>query len=541
MNDITAVAGQLARLRESLQHKQFELDETVLCSQAERSRSIQFIAKLMQACRGHDRELDSKLAKLKQKLDGQPALTALDQDLAAIEKLLQQHSTALEESISLTAGAIELGSRQLKSLKGFPEETRKSLKAFLAAPNGYGLSDHQRRVTQLLEFYQQAIKIQLLPANLPPLDSAGHSQASASKETTGAEEASACLDGKVYSRIADELQRLITELDFAGAVGESLAEIRRQLLMGMDHNLLAESCLQVIQLIIEGTREERKSSRAFLTALNESLSSVHFNFTESLDEGRALQQASQTSRVALDNEVQAIDDTLTRHHSSEALKDAISEHMATIGLLLRERETMTARELHLITRLSTMEAKLRLMKEETAEYKKRLTIQKHKLFLDSLTQVHNRAALDERLELEYKRWLRYRTPLCLAIIDIDHFKNINDNYGHMAGDKALKVVAKALQKSLRDTDFIARFGGEEFVVLLPNVNPDKFETPLENLRKAIKSIPFRFRDARVEITISIGATLFKEGDQPSDAFERADKALYGSKHGGRDRVNTDLG
>ncbi|MCS3458105.1 diguanylate cyclase [Aeromonas sp. BIGb0445] len=538
MNDITAVAGQLARLRESLQRKQFELDETVLCSQSERSRSIQFIAKLMQACRGHDRELDSKLAKLKQKLDGQPSLTHLDQDLAAIEKLLQQHSTALEESISLTAGAIELGSRQLKSLKGFPEETRKSLKAFLAAPNGYGLSDHQRRVTQLLEFYQQAIKIQLLPANLPSLDTAGQGLASASKETG---EASACLDGKVYSRIADELQRLITELDFAGAVGESLAEIRRQLLMGMDPTLLAESCLQVIQLIIEGTREERKSSRAFLTALNESLSSVHFNFTESLDEGRALQQASQTSRVALDNEVQAIDDTLTRHHSSEALKEAISEHMATIGLLLRERESMTARELHLITRLSTMEAKLRLMKEETAEYKKRLTIQKHKLFLDSLTQVHNRAALDERLELEYKRWLRYRTPLCLAIIDIDHFKNINDNYGHMAGDKALKVVAKALQKSLRDTDFIARFGGEEFVVLLPNVNPDKFETPLENLRKAIKSIPFRFRDARVEITISIGATLFKEGDQPSDAFERADKALYGSKNGGRDRVNTDLG
>ncbi len=175
---------------------------------------------------------------------------------------------------------------------------------------------------------------------------------------------------------------------------------------------------------------------------------------------------------------------------------------------------MAARERHLLTRLSTMEAKLRLMKEETAEYKKRLTIQKHKLFLDSLTQVHNRAALDERLELEYKRWLRYNTPLCLAIIDIDHFKHINDNYGHMAGDKALKVVAKALQGALRDTDFIARFGGEEFVVLLPNINPDKFQKPLETLRQTIKSIPFRFRDARVEITISIGATLFREGITP---------------------------
>ena len=185
--------------------------------------------------------------------------------------------------------------------------------------------------------------------------------------------------------------------------------------------------------------------------------------------------------------------------------------MGAINLLLQDREAMAARERHLLTRLSTMEAKLRLMKEETAEYKKRLTIQKHKLFLDSLTQVHNRAALDERLELEYKRWLRYNTPLCLAIIDIDHFKHINDNYGHMAGDKALKVVAKALQGALRDTDFIARFGGEEFVVLLPNINPDKFQKPLETLRQTIKSIPFRFRDARVEITISIGATLFREG------------------------------
>ena len=235
--------------------------------------------------------------------------------------------------------------------------------------------------------------------------------------------------------------------------------------------------------------------------------------------------------------VKAIDHTLASHDTLGDLKEAISGHMGAISLLLQDREAMAARERHLLTRLSTMEAKLRLMKEETAEYKKRLTIQKHKLFLDSLTQVHNRAALDERLELEYKRWLRYGTPLCLAIIDIDHFKNINDNYGHMAGDKALKVVAKALQGALRDTDFIARFGGEEFVVLLPNINPDKYQKPLETLRQTIKSIPFRFRDARVEITISIGATLFREGDHTTDAFERADKALYSSKHSGRDQVN----
>lgn len=535
MNDIAAVAGQLARLRESLQQKQLELDGVLSFSDAERARGIQFINKLMLSCRGFDRELDNRFAKLKQKLDNNPAFTALDEDLQAIEKLLQQHSNALEESITLTQTAIDLGSRQLKTIKGFPEETRKSLKEFLASPVGYGIADQQKKVIKLLEFYQQAIKIQLLPSQ-PLLAPANTAQQKNTPTSHDGQPDVDPFDLKDHARIADELQRLITELDFAGAIGESLGDIRRQLLIGINPALLAETCLQVIELIIEGTREERKASRAFLSSLNESLSAVHVGFTESLDEGRALQNETRETREALVNELQAIDQSLASHNSLDALKRTISGHMGAINLLLQERESTAARERHLLTRLSTMESKLRLMKEETAEYKKRLTIQKHKLFLDSLTQVHNRAALDERLEQEYKRWLRYRTPLCMAIIDIDHFKNINDNYGHMAGDKALKVVAKALQSALRDTDFIARFGGEEFVVLLPNINPDKFQKPLETLRQTIKSIPFRFRDAKVEITISIGATLFKDGDNPSDVFERADKALYHAKNTGRDQV-----
>ncbi|MBL0628393.1 sensor domain-containing diguanylate cyclase [Aeromonas jandaei] len=535
MNDIAAVAGQLARLRESLQQKQLELDGVLSFSDAERARGIQFINKLMLSCRGFDRELDNRFAKLKQKLDGNPAFTSLDADLLAIEKLLQQHSNAIEESMTLTQAAIDLGSRQLKTIKGFPEETRKSLKEFLASPAGYGIADHQKKVIRLLEFYQQAIKIQLLPSQ-PLLANPGQSTAESEYNPSETQAENDAFDLKEHVRLADELQRLITELDFAGSIGESLSDIRRQLLIGINPALLAETSLQVIELIIEGTREERKASRAFLSTLNESLSAVHVGFTESLDEGRALHNETKETREALVNELQAIDQTLASHNTLDALKEAISGHMGAINQLLQERENTAARERHLLTRLSTMESKLRLMKEETAEYKKRLTIQKHKLFLDSLTQVHNRAALDERLEQEYKRWLRYRTPLCMAIIDIDHFKNINDNYGHMAGDKALKVVAKALQSALRDTDFIARFGGEEFVVLLPNINPDKFQKPLETLRQTIKSIPFRFRDTKVEITISIGATLFKEGDNPSDVFERADKALYHSKHTGRDQV-----
>ena len=115
----------------------------------------------------------------------------------------------------------------------------------------------------MLEFYQQAIKIQLLPTQPLLAQSAPAGNQTETVTDLAAPEPGAPFDVKVHAHIADELQRLITELDFAGAVGESLADIRRQLLNGITPPLLAEICLQVIELIIEGTREERKASQAF--------------------------------------------------------------------------------------------------------------------------------------------------------------------------------------------------------------------------------------------------------------------------------------
>ncbi|MFR9719006.1 diguanylate cyclase [Aeromonas diversa] len=518
MKDMATSAEQMNELRVKLS----ELREQTV---AERTRITQFINKLMLACRGHDRELDTRLAKLKQRLDVNHNYTTLDAELVLIERLLQRHSDAVQDSIDSVREAVLFGAKNIRPVREFPEKACQALRDHLLADDGYSFGDYHRKVLKLLEYYQQALKYQ--PNHTPLI-------------TESAAQLNALPDEGADNELADELQRLITELDFAGQVGEQLDSIRRELLQGVPLESLAGLALQVIGLIIQGTREERKASHSFLSSLNESLNAVHFSFTETLDEGRSLQDETTLSRQALNKELQAIGKTLGNQQTVEELKLAIHRHMDAISHLLSERDALYQRERGLMTRLSAMEAKLRLMKDETAEYKKRLTIQKHKLFLDSLTQVHNRAALDERLELEYKRWLRYQTPLCLAVVDIDHFKTINDNYGHMAGDKALKVVAKALQRALRDTDFIARFGGEEFVILLPNINPDKFLKPLDKLRHTIKSIPFRFKDARVEITISIGATLFKEGDQPTDAFERADQALYNSKHSGRDQVNVVL-
>ena len=124
----------------------------------------------------------------------------------------------------------------------------------------------------------------------------------------------------------------------------------------------------------------------------------------------------------------------------------------------------------------------------------------------------------------------------MVLADVDHFKSINDNYGHSAGDKTLKVIAKTLKLNLRETDFIARYGGEEFIILFPETSLAELEVPLNALREKIRKIPFKFKNVSVPITISFGATQFVTKDTSRSAFDRADEALYEAKRSGRDKV-----
>ena len=487
---------------------------------------IQLIERLALSAQSNDTTLDDKLERLVTKLQSVDSVSQALSEVHDVEQYLLKHPVSLKHALTELDKQTHLAADKLQQFKILPGNVRASVREFLNRPSSEILREHQDKLAILVGFYQQLLTAQERPA---PDFLRTHNQPAQAQPA-------ATIDPVSHKRICDELQRLITELDFAGEFGEALGAIRNRILTGISPHELASVCLDVINLIIDGTREERKASQAFLYSLNESLTSFHQTFCSSVSESRTLRN----EQIELNDDLRArlrtmglqVDNT----NDLLQLKLSIQAQLKEIARLLSEKETFEQREKELEKRLAEMENKLSLMKDETSEYKKRLSAQKHKLFLDSLTQVYNRAALDERLELEFKRWQRYDHPLCLAIVDIDHFKSINDNYGHMAGDKALKVIARALQKSLRDTDFIARFGGEEFVLLLPNVGSKDLQAPLEKLRETIKTIPFKFKDNRVSISVSIGATAFKEGDQPLDAFERADQSLYDAKNQGRDRV-----
>jgi diguanylate cyclase len=143
-------------------------------------------------------------------------------------------------------------------------------------------------------------------------------------------------------------------------------------------------------------------------------------------------------------------------------------------------------------------------------------------------------AYDERIQQELARWTRYETPFSYVILDIDFFKRINDNYGHNAGDKALKIVAQLMTTYVRQSDYVFRIGGEEFVLLLTNTAQDNANKLVEKMRAGIAASSFHFKGEPVTLTLSAGITETRKGDNVESIYERADKALYKAKHSGRD-------
>ncbi|MBI5805007.1 GGDEF domain-containing protein [candidate division TA06 bacterium] len=158
---------------------------------------------------------------------------------------------------------------------------------------------------------------------------------------------------------------------------------------------------------------------------------------------------------------------------------------------------------------------------------------------DYLTGIYNRRYLFEKLAEELSRSSRYQRKLALLMLDIDHFKNYNDNHGHQLGDYPLKELAQLLTRSIRQQDFAARYGGEEFVVVAPETDKEQGVKLAEKIKTAIEEYPFKMKESQPNgrITVSIGVAEFPEGGSDADELVgKADVALYLAKDMGRNKV-----
>ncbi len=155
---------------------------------------------------------------------------------------------------------------------------------------------------------------------------------------------------------------------------------------------------------------------------------------------------------------------------------------------------------------------------------------------DSLTEVSSRRHLEEVLAREIRHARQQARPLSVAIADLDHFKRINDEYGHLIGDQVLREVGHRLGAAVRDGDTVGRYGGEEFLVILPSSSPDVAAQVGERIREKLAGEPVSLAGQTIPLTISVGVASLLDNDDAESLLERADEALYAAKQGGRNRV-----
>ena len=186
--------------------------------------------------------------------------------------------------------------------------------------------------------------------------------------------------------------------------------------------------------------------------------------------------------------------------------------------------------------------KLQATEAEANSLRNELELAYNLALQDALTGLANRLAYDQRIDYENKRWRRIRHPLSLIVWDIDHFKKINDIYGHKSGDKTLVSITQLIIQNCRQGDFVARYGGEEFVMLLPNTYAEQAFVLADKIRHLISNANFNANNETVQITVSAGIHQFVVSDTCESAFEQADKALYTAKMNGRNqcKISDDL-
>ena len=184
-------------------------------------------------------------------------------------------------------------------------------------------------------------------------------------------------------------------------------------------------------------------------------------------------------------------------------------------------------------RIQRIRAKLQQQREALAQA---LEVNRELATRDELTGLINRRAMLDLMALEHSRSLRSGRPLLLAQLDIDHFKPINDQHGHATGDRALQAFAGTVRASVRDTDVLARWGGEEFVLMLTDTSADQARGLLERIRQAVQALEIAHSAGSLQLTVSIGLAQHLPGDTVEHTLERADQALYRAKALGRNRV-----
>lgn len=530
------------------------------------------------AADGQDDDLDTILGQLRERLrstqvnDIGNLLTRLDEAALGFEQHRDQNALEVRQSLTETI-------KPLQNLD-VPRAVKKEISQFLAQlpARSKKVRLYPALLTQLAHIQQQALKEiaqpkagfwQKIVGSKEKVEDASKAQKSSQENTSEhndncseIEKNTTLIEPALITQttltvqqpviVSTQVMPLNSQLsfEFIGKVNEVLLQILKgleaetpiakkvQALRALvNTQMTADTLITILEkvrdLVVQAYLSENQAFANYLKNVNQELADIYSAIGGVTETESTRKDASQKMHASVMQEMDSLQKNTETATDLAQLKQQVQLQIGNIRQALDHYQHIEKNQQQLGEQLSLLCVKIKAMEADAAKSQQVLEKHRHKALHDALTGLPNREAYNERCEYEFQRWHRYGRPLTMAVFDIDHFKKINDNYGHQAGDKVLKVIGSSIAKRLREVDFFCRFGGEEFVALMPETALDDAMEVLNKIRNAIANASFNYKEQPLSITLSVGVTQFKQDDDVETAFARADKALYAAKSAGR--------
>ena len=492
--------------------------------------------------RGVKKEISQYLSQLPERSKKVRLYPALLQQLATIQqqalKEIEQPKTGFLQKLLGTNTTVKADDKSaaeqvVEAKKSTDDITPVSTPASANLKEKITAKEHIEASASADEFTSPAVNYAEINAEL-------NSQTASRTEiqASGVQPLQSALPQKFVEQITQVINQFLIGLEKEAPMIKKVEVIRTRLNAAATADAFIKTLEDLRDLVMQAYLSANKAFATYLKNVTQELADIYSLVGGAVESESTRRVASNNLQSSVRKGMESLEAEAESATDLALLKNLVQSQIGNIRKALDHYQQSEQDQTQLTNQLEALASKIKVMEDEAAKNRTVLEKQRYKALHDPLTELPNREYYNERASYEYQRWQRYSRPLTLAVFDIDHFKKINDNHGHQAGDRVLKVIGRSIAKRLREVDFFCRFGGEEFVALMPETSLADAMPMLDTIRSAIANAAFNYKEQPISITLSIGVTEFKTGDDIESAFVRADEALYAAKSGGRNCVKS---
>lgn len=521
------------------------LKQQVMIARQQLDKLSIFISSLADFFYGSHPKIDDEFQQIKKLLKGKPDYEKAAQIAMGLNAKLKSESQFLQQTNTNTLSQIQQSLRELYESTHVQSDIKQDIQHFVTK-----LANQQNSEFTPIKQFERALSLfkkVLLEANLPRQAAINNSELNTQASNRDAEANASALPfsntdsekALLYKEITQELRALIAPYQTKCENDSVLNDLTNKLNQGLNSKDLLACCLIMIRFIVSDVLKEASSASRLINDIHQALVNVNEGIGSTISNSKSQIKKRQQQNETMQAQISAMELVISDSHNVNDLKEQTANYLSQLHKSLnRNEQEDRAEQQNIICLLETMQKRIAELESKANQYQQSLVKQRKDSMTDALTKLPNRLAYQEKVESFNAINHNDNKSAFLAVLDIDHFKQINDKYGHSVGDKTLQIIASHISKQLSPNDFVARWGGEEFVAILHDATQQQCFDKLELLRKKIAGLPFKFKGSRVSVTISIGLSDINAANNIEDAFEIADNLLFEAKKNGRNQTCT---